>query len=463
VKQFLGETIVLTIISLVLSIAVVWIVLLSFNVFFERQITFNFLGSLKFFPILLVLILFIGIVSGSYPAFFISSFKPFTALQDSLRKRSKGLALRPFLVVFQFAISIVLIISTIVVKNQLAFIHKKDVGYTKDRIVVLRLRDRELWRNIDTIKTELLKNSQVRAVSGSNYLPNNITSFNRYPRPDNSDESLLTIYTAYVDYNFIDLFDIELAQGRNFSRDFVSDQQEAVLINEASARILGLEKLEGQRLKHRDERYPEIVGILKDFNFQSLHNEISPLCLYLDPNISFLLSVKIKGDEIPETLSYIQSRLETISADYPFEYRFFDDVFDQAYRSEQKLGSLFVACAALAVFIACLGLLGLVAFTAEQRTKEIGIRKVLGASVPSILSLLSKGFLKWVIIANIISWPIAYYFMDKWLQNFAYRTSLNIWIFILSCLAAMVISAMTISYQTVKAATANPVDSLRYE
>jgi len=235
------------------------------------------------------------------------------------------------------------------------------------------------------------------------------------------------------------------------------------LINETAAKALGFEKLDGQRLKHRSDLNPEIIGVLKDFNFQSLHNDISPLCLYYYPGYLVCLSLKIKGNNIPETLKYIQGQIEAISADYPFEYRFFDDIFDQAYRNEQKLGRLFMVFSSLAVFIACLGLLGLASFTAEQRTKEIGIRKVLGASVSNIIKLLSSHFLKWVLLANILSWPIAYYVMNRWLENFAYRIDLNAWIFIISGLAALGISLLTISYQSIKAATANPVKSLRYE
>ena len=402
-KQFLGESILLTVISFILSIGVVGIILPLFNAFFERDIAITLLGSFKFFPILLALILFTGIVSGFYPAFIISSSRPIATLRGVLSQKSSGFTARSLLVVFQFAISIILIISTQVVKNQLVFIQNKDIGYTKDQIVVLRLRDREIMHNIDRIKTELMKNNQVLAVSGSNYLPNNITSFNRFPWPNSPDDSLLTIYTAYVDYDFIDLYGLKLSQGRNFSKEFGSDPQEAVLINETAAKALGLEKLDGQRLEHNGSRNPEIVGVLKDFNFHSLHNEVSPLCLYLNPRYTPHLSVKIKGNNIPDSLRFIQGRIEAISKDYPFEYRFFDDIFDQAYRNEQKLGSLFMVCAVIAVFIACLGLLGLVAFTAAQRTKEIGIRKVLGASVSNIIQLLSSKFL------NGYFWQIFYH------------------------------------------------------
>ena len=463
VKQFLGESMVLTLISFILSLAVVAVVLPAFNAFFERAITFDLLDGLKFSWILAALILFTGIVSGGYPAFLISSFNPINAIRGNLSPGHRGTALRSILVVFQFSISIALIISTLVVKSQLSFIQETDVGYSRDRIVVLRLKDRQLWRNKEAVKQELLKNPQITAVSGSNYLPNHITSFNRFPRPDGSEESLLTIYTAYVDYDFLDLFNIELDQGRNFSRDYSTDIRGAVLLNQAAFRALGWERLGGQRLRHRGTTNPEIIGIMKDFNFQSLHNEISPLCLYLDPGVPYILSVKIRGNRIPETLKYIQTSLEAVSDDYPFEYQFFDDAFNGLYRTEQKLGNLFVVCAGLAVFLACLGLLGLVAFTAEQRTKEIGIRKVMGASVSSIIGLLSRQFLRWVLLANILSWPVAYYVMYNWLENFAYRVNMGIVVFVFSSLITLLIAFLTLSIQSIKAATADPVDSLRYE
>jgi len=463
VQQFLGESIIQTALAFVLSLAVVRLVLPSFNMFFDRDIPFNLLGSLKFLLILFALVLLTGLFSGSYPSFIMSAFKPIAALRGRPDQRSRRFSLRPILVVFQFTISIVLIICTLVVKKQLDFIHKTDVGYTRDRIVVLRLRDRELRDNIGTIKAELVKNPDVLAVSGSNYLPNSMTSFNRFPKPDHVDPSLLTIYTNYVDYDYVDLYGLELVQGRNFSKDYVSDPDEAVLINETAARALGWDRLDGQRLEHRHGVSPEIIGVLKDFNFQSLHNEIAPLCFYLDPDSAYMLSIKIRGDDIPDTLRFIQSRIEAISSAYPFEYRFFDDIFDQAYRAERKLGSLFLVCSGLAVFIACLGLFGLVAFTAAQRTKEIGIRKVLGASVPNIVRLLSNEFLQWVLLANILSWPIAYFAMSGWLRGFAFRVDIGPGVFLLSALITFFIALATLTSQSIKAAAADPVDSLRYE
>ncbi len=337
-----------------------------------------------------------------------------------------------------------------------------DVGFSKDQIVVFNLPYSMAQINFDTIKEELLKNPQVLSASSSNSLPNNISSFNRFDHP-NSEGPLLTVYTVNFDYNFVDLYEIELIQGRNFSKDFPSDEGEVVLINEAAAKALNWESPLGQRLKQRSGRNFEVIGLLKDFNFHSLHNNIKPLCLFLRSGINYYLSLKINTLNIPATLEFIKDRMKTFSGGYPIEYRFFDDVFDSAYRTEQKLGRLFVLCAVIAIFIACIGLFGLVAFIAEQRTKEIGIRKVMGATVSNIIQLLSLQFLKWILLANIIAWPIAYFAMHKWLENFAFRVNLGIGVFTSAALIALFITLITLSYQSIKSASANPVDSLRYE
>jgi putative ABC transport system permease protein len=462
VKQFLSESLILTVIAFILSILLVWTVLPVFSTYFERDIVFNLMGSAKFLLTLCALVFFTGILSGFYPAFLISSFKPKTALTSVLNRGSKSAVLRYSLVVLQFTISIILIICTLVVKNQLAYIQQRDVGYSKDQIVILRLPSSLAGINMETIKTELKKNPQVLSASGSGNLPNDITSFNRFERPS-SEGPLLSIYTGVVDHDFIELYGLEIIKGRNFSRDYPSDERDAVLINETAAKALEWETPLGQRLRHRNGRNPEVIGILKDFNFHSLHNEIAPLCLYLYSNSSYYLSLGIKTDNLPETLDFVENQMETFFAGYPFEFRFFDDIFDQAYRAEQKLGDLFIICALMAIFIACLGLFGLVAFTAEQRTKEIGIRKVVGASVSSIIHLLSTQLLRWVLLANVIAWPIAYLAMHKWLQNFAFRAKIGIEIFVVSAFITLFIALLTVSYQSIKSATRNPIDSLRYE
>ncbi len=464
IMQFLGESTFLTILSFGLSILVVEMILPVFNAHFERNISLSLLSSVIFLLFLFALILFTSLVSGSYLALLISSFKPIAILRGTFTRGSKGTGLRNVLVVFQFTVSIILIICTLVVRNQLKFIQKTDVGYSKDQIVVFRLQGggREA-KNLETIKNELLNNSQILKVSASSSLPNRITSFNRVTWPECSSEPKLTMYIGEVDYEFCELYDIKIVSGRNFSRDFPSDAGGVILINEAAAKALKWKSPLGRRLSHWNGRDYEIVGIVKDYNFHSLHSKIEPMYLILRPNISTYLSVKISGYHIPETIGFIKGEIKKFSPQYPFVYNFFDDVFDRAYRAEQEMGKMFIVYSGMAIFIACLGLLGLVAFTVENRIKEIGIRKVLGASVSSIINLLSRQFLKCILLSNIISWPIGYYAMNKWLQRFAYRVNLNVWIFIISGLAALIIALLTVSYRAIKAATANPVDSLRYE
>lgn len=461
VAQFLGESIMITLVAFGLSLFLVRMILPAFNTFMERDIPFRFLGGMEFLIFLPALILLTGLASGSYPAFLLSSFKPITILRGSHILNPKGSFLRHTLVVFQFAVSITLFISTLVVRDQLKFISRKDVGFSKDQILVFNVRGRELRDNLPALKMELLNHPNILQAAVSNQLPNNITSFNRFEHPKHADAPLLTLYTSHVDPDFVELYDIEIVQGRNFSREFSSDERGAILINQAAARALEWESPVGQRLRHRSDRSPVVVGVLKDFNFHSLHNEIAPLCLY-QTSTGYRLSLKIRGENIPETLSFIRSRMKPLTS-YPVEHRFFDEVFARAYRAEQRMADLFTICALLAVFIACLGLIGLVTFTAEQRTREIGIRKVLGASVSSIFQLLTMQFLKWVLLANLISWPIAYITMHRWLRNFAFRTDLGVGPFAVSALFALGLALLTLSGKSIRAATADPIESLRYE
>lgn len=464
IKQLLGESLVFTFFAFFLALLVVRIVLPTFNTFFERNITFDLLTGTNFMFFLFALLLLTGLISGGYPAFLISSFNPISAIRGALGYRGKKIILRYVLVVFQFSISVILIISTQVVWSQLKFIQNRDVGYDKNQIVCISLRDRTARANLAMLKTTLLQDPHILAASGSTALPNNIMQFNRFPQPGLPDAPLLTLYIGQIDYDYIELYGLKVIQGRNFTKAFPSDAQDAVLINRTAARALGWEQPVGRHLEHRGGRKQQIIGVLEDFHFHSLHNDISPLVFSLvEPNRNRYLSIKINGSNIPETLQFIESRLKAVSPDYPFEYSFIDDMFKQAYRSEQKMGRLFCACAGIGIFIACLGLFGLVAFTAEKRTKEIGIRKVMGASILSIIRLLSQQFLKWVLLANIVAWPIAYYVMSRWLQNFAFHTELKLSIFAATALLTMIIALLTLSYQSIKAAAADPVNVLRYE
>lgn len=337
------------------------------------------------------------------------------------------------------------------------------MGYEREQIITLPVRTGSVRRNIPSIKTALLQSSDIVAVTTSGRLPNDIDTFTSRDWTGKNPEKPIPIYYNTADYDYVDLFDMELVQGRNFSRDFPSDETGAFLVNETAVKVAEWESPLEREFTHWNGQTGKIVGILKDFHLHSLHRPIAPLYIYLNPRDFSNIAIKIRSTDMPETLAYVEGIMKKFSPDTPFAYTFFDEVFAQAYLTDQRMGRVFGAFALLGIFIACLGLFGLATYAAEQRTKEIGIRKVVGASGPRIFLLLSKEFLRWVLLANLIAWPAAYFAMQKWLQNFAYRAPIGIVVFLISGGAALLIAYFTVSYRSIKSARANPVDSLRYE
>jgi putative ABC transport system permease protein len=464
VRQFLGDSLALTFIALVLAVGIVQAVLPAFRTFVEREIVFSPFRDIALIPGLILLALVVGAIAGCYPAFFVSAFRPVSALKSTGTSRSRGRVLRNSLIVFQFAASIALIICTIGVKSQLRFIRNRDMGYEREQILVLSLQS-GLRRDIEAFKTELMRNPAVLGVASSSCLPNDVDSTMFVDWPGKPDSVKIQMYVVRADYDFIDLYGLKIVQGRNFSRDFPSDARGGYLINEAAQKALGWTDPVGREFGIGDGGQPlgRIVGVVKDFHMHPLHLPIMPLYVIFDPSDASHVSIRIRGGDIPAILASIRKTWKRFAPEYPFEYSFLDEIFDRAYRTEQRLGTIFSAFAGLAVLIACLGLLGLAALTAEQKTKEIGIRKVLGASTSGIIALLSREFMKWVVLANVIAWPVGYFAMRSWLSNFAYRTSLTVPMFVGAALAAFLIAAAVISFQTYRAATANPVESIRYE
>jgi putative ABC transport system permease protein len=466
VRQFLGDALVLTFMALVLAIGLVLAALPAFRTFVERDIAFNPFRDLALMPGLVLLAAVVGAVAGSYPALFVSAFRPVSAIQGTGESRTKGRGLRNALIVFQFTASIALIICTIGVRSQLGFIRNRDMGYDREQILVLTPRG-GVRTGLEAFKNELRRNSAVASVASSSCLPNNVTSSTSANWPGRPEGLRIPIYVIEADYDFPELYGLELARGRSFSRDFPSDAGGAFLINEAAQRALGWDDPVGREFGRKGHESAEakgrIVGILKDFHMHSLRLSIMPLQIFLDPARANRISIKIRGGDIPGTLAFVRETWKRFEPNYPFEYSFFDDIFGRAYRTERRLGTMFSAFAGLAVLIACLGLLGLASFTAEQKTKEIGIRKVLGASTSGVIALLSREFMKWVVAANVIAWPIGYFAMRSWLRNFAYRTSLTVPMFLGATLAAFFIAGAVISLQTFRAASANPAESMRYE
>jgi putative ABC transport system permease protein len=466
VKQFYGESFIFLILALFLAIALVQVLLPVFGTFVGRDLSFSLSENSTHFLGLLILIGFMNFLAGSYPALLISSFRPVFIFKKQVLRGEGSSRLRNALVVFQFVVSVGLIVSAVVVRQQLNFIKGKDVGYEKDQIVVIRLHDPNVKKSLDALKSELKTNPNVLSATATDALPNNIQSQMgpKWPgMPEDFD--YFDVYVSYVDEDFMDVYGVDVKNGRNFSEKFPSDANSAFLFNESLVTALGWEQPLGREFEIWWGDVGQVVGVVKNFNFHSLHRGIDPLCLYYrkDQRYVYYLSVKIRGGNIPETLGFLKDSWGKFSPNYPIDYSFFDDIFDSAYRSEYRLGSMFNVFSLLAVAIACLGLFGLSAFTAEQRTKEIGIRKVLGASGTSIFVLLSKEFAKWVFVSSFIAWPIAYIAMRTWLQNFAYKVPLTPWIFIAATGAAAAVALGTVASQTVRVASANPVNVLRYE
>jgi len=466
VAQFLLESILLTAIAMGLAIMMVQWVLPFFNELSGKQLNFQLTAHPRLLPGLLLLVLFVGTLAGSYPAFFLSSFNPVTVLKSKFRSGKNTIGLRSGLVVFQFFISITLMVSTTVVYKQLNYIQNKKLGYNKDQVLLVH-DPYWLRNNQDAFRQRLLADPRVQNLSTSGFLPAGRSDNNNFfVYPDNTTAQLVKTLRYDVDDRYIPTLGMEMAAGRNFSRQFGTDSTGAIL-NEAAATALGWgANALGHTITNPDNKGIKltyhVIGIVKDFHFKSLHERIAPLVMILGTNYGAFI-VKTKTKDITGLLSTMKKEWSDLKADAPFSYSFLDERFKNTYQSEQRTGLILGIFSGLTIFVACLGLFGLATFTAEQRTREIGIRKVLGSSVTEIVSLLSKDFLKLVFLAFIIASPIAWWAMNRWLQDFAYRIDISGWIFLLAAFVALLITILTISFQAIKAALANPVKSLRTE
>ena len=464
IRQFLGESLIFTLLAFLLAALLVLIFLPSFNALVGRNLNFNLMQNRSFLVWLAGLIGVVGLAAGFYPALSISSQRPVGIIRGHIAGSDRSI-LQNILVIFQFAVSILLIISTLVVKGQLRYIHFRDVGYAKEGILVVDIRDRRFQENMGIFRNELKRNPSIVSVSASMFLPNFTDIATTIDWPGKPEDKEVGMYLNFVDYNFIDLYGIEIVEGRNFSEKFSTDIEGAFLLNETAVKAIGWESCLGKSLTHHiGGRTGRVVGVVKDFHMNPLHQAIEPLCIDLNHRMANShLSVKIVANRIDETVTFIRETMSGIAPDYPFVYRHFDDIFNESYAFEQKLETILSLFSMLAIVVACLGLLGMASFTAQQKTKEIGIRKVLGADVSGIVFLLSRQFFRWVVIANAIAWPIAYFILHRALRMYAYRIQLGLSFFLMAGCFTLAVSLMTAGYQTIKAARANPVDSLKYE
>lgn len=468
VRQFMTESLLMSFIAMVFAVLIAWLLLPYFNQLSGKTLD----ASLLFRPLMILsffsLVLGVGLLAGSYPAFFLSAFQPVDVLKGKLSAGFKRSWFRSGLVVFQFTISIMLIIGTLVIYNQLSYIRNKDIGFNRSQVLVIQNTD-ALKGQAATFRNELLQISGVQNATLSGFLPVNYNRSNDalFTSTSFDEKTAMSTQIWGVDENYIPALDMKLLDGRNFSPDFGTDST-GIIINEAAAKFLATKDLLNKKLYRIEDIETKkineyhIIGVIKNFNFSSLRDVITPLGLILE-NEPGNISVRINTANVSAVIDRIKNKWQTMASGQPFEYSFMDDQFNNLYASEQKTGRIFIAFAVLAIVIACLGLFGLVTYAAEQRTKEIGIRKVLGANVPNIVAMISKDFLKLVFIAFLFAFPIAWWAMNKWLQDFAYRVNIGWWIFFAAGALAIMIALVTVSFQAIKAAVANPVKSLRTE
>ncbi len=469
VKQFLGESIVFSLIALIFALALFEFIKPEFSSFLGQEMSIDYGRNFLILPGLIGLAIIVGALAGAYPAFFLARFKTLKILKGASPVSAKSL-LRKSLVVFQFAISIVLLIGTMVIYKQLDYVKNENLGFDKEHVMVIPMENREISQQYAGLKNELLQNPGVVNVSGAFSIPASGPVRKITIKAEGvSEEEPLPMQGVAADYDYLTTLGLEITAGRDFSKEFGTDASEAYILNQAAAKRLGWDDPIGREFAmptgHQtgDLRSGQVIGVVKDFHMQSLRQKIEPLFIYIDPMMLSRLAVRIGPGNISETVASIEQTWQKFAPNTAFEFSFVDQNFAKLYRAEDKLGQLLTAFSLLAVFVACLGLFGLAAFSAEQRTKEIGIRKVLGASISGIVMLLSKEFVILILIANIFAFPLAWYAMDKWLQDFAYRISLGWGAFALAGFLAFAIALLTVSFQALKAAVANPVKAIGYE
>ena len=470
VGQFLGESVLYSMLSLILAVGLILAAMPWFNALLGRRLSLNILQVPWLIPGFIGLALIVGITAGSYPAFFLSSFHPVRVLRGRAKAGTQNLRFRRILVVVQFAISIVLIIGTMMIYKQLTYMKLKELGFDKEHVVVLPGLGGVMAASYDTMRNEFKNIQGVANVGASSMVPGQgITKSLFQPEGFAKEQSQPMDYRS-IDPDYLATLEIDIVIGRNFSSDLATDKTESALINKTAADKFGWDDpigkqfiLDSDQSDQEGETRINVIGVVEDYHSTSLREKIDPMILFYDPTQCTTFSIRIAPTHIQKTLSLIRDKWKTILPQKPFDYFFLDDSFDSQYRAEERMGKLSLRFCLLAILIGCLGLFGMASYTTEQRTKEIGIRKVLGASTGLIVRLLSKEYIVLVAVGNLIAWPVAYFLIKSWLDNFAYRTSLALWVFVAAAALSLAVALLTVSYQSIKAAFSDPVKSLRYE
>ena len=465
--QFMGETVVISIISLFLALGIVELLMPLYCSIFPWVAKFENVYSPGAIAGFFALALLVGVIAGSYPAFLMSAFQPLRALKGNYGKGAGKSRFRSLLVIFQFTISITLIFATVVCFRQFEYLQNKALGFTKKQVLAVNLVDTSIRKRTESVKAELKQHSGIEAIAFSSHFPGSSARRNIFAPQGFAYEDMQQMDAVSVDADFIPTLEIELVAGRNFSTGHTSDNRRSILINQAAARQVGWTPLSavGKTITELNDSMIKktIVGVVRDFHQLNLFNAIEPLYIENESQAFNLLLIKIHPGSISETMGFLKKKWQGIDSTATFDYWFLDEGLAAKYSLIKQLGMMFVGFTCIAILIACMGLFGLTMFSAQQRTREIGIRKALGATVSGIALMLSKSFVKWVLVANIFAWPLAYWFTKDWLEDYPYRIDVGFSLYALAGLLALGIALLAVSYQTIKAARGNPVEALRYE
>jgi len=463
--QFIQESMLLAFLALLLALVLDMLLIPAYEQIFHESLSLSYLFQIKNMGILIGTTLIVGFLAGIYPAFQLTRYKPLDILRGTSLSGKGRSGFKRNMVIIQFGISIALIIGMFTVYRQMQYIQNRSLGFEKENIVLVSVQSQQMAQNYEAYRTELLKYPQVLSVARSSDVPGETFFSNTNFHTRLNPEDPFSLIILGTDYDFVETYRIEVQKGRTFSRDFGSDTSGALMLNEAAVRRIGWKSDEavGKELVYSRGDVGRVVGVVKNFHLKSMHTIVEPMALILNLEWINTISVRVKPDDMRESLAYLRSTWESTFPGEQFEFSFLDERIQQLYERERKMQNIFIIFSVLSIFVASLGILGLAAFMAEVKTKEIGIRKVLGASTSSVTLLLSSALLRWIVLANLVAWPVTWYVMNKWLQNFAYRIDISVGSFLLASALALIIALLTVSWQTIRAAHANPVESLKYE